>query len=117
MSEIKVNMSLSLPDYRIFYSLDPPFYPPLPFMRIWVSGGDIVTFESPHPFAIHFSPLSPFGLLAARGVRKVPDGPYSFSEYVRADVAPGYYKFFVALHSEGHVFTDDPDIIVDPRRH
>jgi hypothetical protein len=90
----------------------------LPFMRLWVHAGDEVVFKSAFPFAIHFSPVSPFPYLDGAGERKnkTKSEPFCLSMRIRDDIEPGYYKFFVALAVENRVYTDDPDLIVDPQR-
>jgi hypothetical protein len=88
----------------------------LPFMRLWVRAGDEVAFKSAFPFAIHFSPVSPFPYLDGAGERKPKSESFQLSMRIRDDIEPGYYKFFVALAAENRVHTDDPDLIVDPQR-
>lgn len=88
---------------------------PFDSLCLWVLPGDRLIWRCPHgeldyPFAVHFSPVSPLA-------HAVVLNNAAQEDTIRDDVTLGRYKCFVAVHWEGQVVTDDPDIIVDPRRH
>lgn len=82
---------------------------------LWVGRGDQLVWRCPiseereNPFTIHFSPVSPLvnAVVLNNGEREGT---------IRTDVTLGRYKCFVAVYWEGQIVTDDPDIIIDPRR-
>jgi hypothetical protein len=99
---------------RIYYVSE--LETPVPYLRIWARTGDQVKFVSRYPFAIHFSPISPFANWLAEQGRQIEEPQWELTGQVRPDAEPGYFKFFVALMAEGQLLTDDPDMIVDPAR-
>ena len=88
---------------------------PVNSLSLWVLQRDRLIWRCPNhdgefPFTVHFSPVSPL-------VQAVVLNNFVREGTIREDVTLGRYKCFVAVHWEGQVVTDDPDIIVDPRRH
>ena len=82
-----------------------------PCLCLWVAPGDSIKWVSTQPFAVHFDPLSPSGQIVLRGGSGTPA-----TCTILDNVPYGRYSCFVAVYREKVVYTDDPDIIVDPRR-
>ncbi|NIO48588.1 MAG: hypothetical protein GTN73_03990 [Candidatus Aminicenantes bacterium] len=68
--------------------------------------------EDGSDFAIHFHPTTP-----AYNVRFGSGPNHEKEANIRDDAPYGRYEFFVAVKEKngGHIWTDDPDIIIPPR--
>ena len=84
------------------YSLDP----------VRATRGDRVEFVSEQgSWSVNFGNNSPFAEARFNGRRAAPR-----QLPIRGDAADGSYKYFVAVAIGEDVYTDDPEVIVGPRR-
>lgn len=85
---------------RFTYSQNPVYVVP---------GDEIRWISEQGPWAVELAGVSP---LMARRFNGNPG--HAVAARVRPDALYGKYRYFVALEWEGRIWTDDPEIIVDP---
>ncbi|KPK82087.1 MAG: hypothetical protein AMS25_03725 [Gemmatimonas sp. SM23_52] len=77
---------------------------------VYVVPGDAIRWVSQQgPLAVELAGVSP---LVARRFNGRPG--HALAARVRPDALYGKYGYFIALEWEGRIWTDDPEIIVDP---
>jgi hypothetical protein len=81
-----------------------------------VARGTIIRWTCSRPAAILFDPATPFGHMAYSNGKKGELRHASGSrkrELPGAVTLPGRFKYYVAVHYNGRVFIDDPEVIVN----